>query len=93
MVRPLANTRPRPNAPLPFDGARLDAGAAVIDILMKNQPTPLMRACHARGITAHPGFEMLVQRVPEYLAFFGFDPIAKAVQADPTNVRALFAAP
>ena len=76
----------------PFDPARLDAEATVIDILMKNQPTPLLRACQARGITAFPGFEMLVQQVPEYLSFFGFDTIARAVQADPSDVRALFAA-
>lgn len=76
--------------PLPFDVTRLDAGAAVVDILMKNQPTPLVRACHARGIIAHPGFEMLVQQVPEYLSFFGFDHIAQTVQADPAGVRALF---
>lgn len=79
----------KPDDPLPFDVARLDAGAAVVDILMKNQPTPLLRACHARGITAHPGFEMLVQQMPEYLSFFGFDAIAKAVQADASDVRAL----
>ena len=78
--------------PLPFDVTRLDAGTAVVDILMKNQPTPLLRACHARGITAYPGFEMMVQQVPEYLAFFGFDNIAKAVQADASDVRALFGA-
>lgn len=78
--------------PLPFDVARLDAGSVVVDILMKNQPTPLLRACHARGVTAHPGFEMMVQQVPEYLAFFGFDDIARAVQADPSEVRALFTA-
>lgn len=78
--------------PMPFDVARLDPGAAVVDILMKNQPTPLLRACRARGITAHPGFEMMVQQVPEYLSFFGFDAIAKAVQADPSDVRALFEA-
>ena len=77
---------------MPFDVARLDPGAAVVDILMKNQPTPLLRACRARGITAHPGFEMMVQQVPEYLSFFGFDAIAKAVQADPSDVRALFEA-
>lgn len=78
--------------PLPFDVARLDADTAVVDILMKNQPTPLLRACHARGIVAHPGFEMMVQQVPEYLSFFGYDDIARAVQADPSDVRALFAA-
>jgi len=83
----------KPGDPLPFDVARVDAGAAVIDILMKNQPTPLLRACHARGITAHPGFEMMVQQVPEYLSFFGFDAIARAVQADASDVRALLAAP
>jgi shikimate dehydrogenase len=35
---------------------------------------------------------MMVQQVPEYLSFFGFDAIAKAVQADPSDVRALFEA-
>jgi len=78
--------------PLPFDVDRLDAGSSVVDILMKNQPTPLLRACHAHGVVAHPGFEMMVQQVPEYLSFFGYDDIAQAVQADPSDVRALFAA-
>jgi len=82
----------KPDDPLPFDPARLDAGTVVVDILMKNQPTPLLRACKARGITAHAGFEMLVQQVPEYLSFFGFPAIAQAVQADPSDVRALFQA-
>jgi shikimate dehydrogenase len=76
--------------PLPFDPAQLDRDAVVVDILMKNQPTPLLRACHARGIVAHPGFEMLVQQVPEYLRFFGFDSIAQAVQADASGLRAIF---
>jgi shikimate dehydrogenase len=76
--------------PLPFDVARLDANTAVVDILMKNQPTPLLQACHARHIVAHPGFEMMVQQVPEYLSFFGYDDIARAVQADPSDVRKLF---
>ena len=76
--------------PPPFDTARLHAGAAVVDIVMKNQPTALLRACHARGITAHPGFEMLVQQVPEYLSFFGYDNIARAVTADASELRALF---
>jgi shikimate dehydrogenase len=76
--------------PLPFEVAHIDSGAVVVDILMKNQPTPLLRACHARGLVAHPGFEMLVQQVPEYLRFFGYDDIACAVQADPSTVRSLF---
>ena len=40
----------KPDDPLPFDAARLHAGAAVVDIMMKNQPTALLRACQARGI-------------------------------------------
>jgi shikimate dehydrogenase len=79
----------QPGDPLPFDVSRLDAQTAVVDILMKNQPTPLLRACHARGIGAYPGYEMLVQQIPEYLSFFGYDDIAQAVQADASDVRAL----
>lgn len=78
--------------PPPFDPARLHAGAAVVDIVMKNQPTALLRACHARGIPAHPGFEMLVQQVPEYLSFFGYDTMARSVAADASELRALFEA-
>jgi len=81
----------KPGDTLPFDAGRIEPGAAVIDILMKNQPTPLLRACHARGITAHPGYEMLVQQMPEYLSFFGYDELARTVQADPSEVRALLA--
>lgn len=75
--------------PLPFDVQRVEAGAAVVDILMKNQPTPLLRACTARGLTVHPGFEMMVQQMPEYLRFFGFDELAHAMRADASDVRAL----
>ena len=78
--------------PPPFPAARLHAGAAVVDIVMQNQPTALLRACQARGITAHPGFEMLVQQVPEYLSFFGYQNIARAVAADARELRALFGA-
>jgi shikimate dehydrogenase len=74
---------------LPFDVSRLDAGAAVVDILMTRQPTPLLQACAARGITAHPGYEMLVQQAPEYLNFMGLPHVARSVQEDPSEVRAL----
>ena len=47
---------------------------------MKNQPTPLLQACATRGVAAHPGFEMLLQQVPEYLHFFGLHTLAQAVQ-------------
>lgn len=79
----------QPGDPLPFDVARVDPGGVVVDILMKNQPTPLLRACRARGITAHPGYEMMLQQVPEYLRFFGYESIAQAVEADPQAIRPL----
>ncbi len=75
--------------PLPFDVSRLDATAEVVDILMKNQPTPLLRACAARSISAHPGFEMMLQQMPDYLSFFGLHELAQAVQDDPAELRAL----
>jgi shikimate dehydrogenase len=78
-----------PSDPLPFDPSRIDPGARVVDILMKSEGTPLLRACAARGVEAHPGFEMLVQQVPDYLAFFGLADAACAVSADLTVVRSL----
>lgn len=77
----------RADDPLPFDVARLDPGARVIDILMKHRPTPLLRACAERGIEAHPGFEMLVQQVPDYLDFFGMQDSARVLRADLSDVR------
>jgi shikimate dehydrogenase len=74
---------------MPFDPTRVDAGAAVVDIIMSRQPTPLLRACRERGIRAEAGFEMLVQQVPEYLRYFGFDAVADAVQTDLSEVRGL----
>jgi shikimate dehydrogenase len=74
---------------LPCDVRRMDAGTAVIDILMKNQPTPFVRAARARGFTAHPGFEMLIQQAPHYLEFFGHKAAADAVRRDATFIREL----
>ncbi len=79
----------KPEDPLPFDPARVDAGAAVVDIIMTREPTPLLRACRARGLRAEAGFEMLVQQVPEYLRFMGLPDAAAMLQADLSEVRAL----
>jgi shikimate dehydrogenase len=79
----------KPGDALPFDPARVDEQATVVDIIMSKQPTPLLTACRARGLRAEAGFEMLVQQIPEYLRFFGFDAIANTVQADLGEVRAL----
>lgn len=79
----------KPDDPLPFDPARVDAGAAVVDIIMSRQPTPLLQQCRARGLKAEAGFEMLVQQVPEYLRFFGFETLAQTLQSDLGEVRSL----
>lgn len=79
----------KPGDALPFDPARVAAGAAVVDIIMTPEPTPLLRACRARGLKAEAGFEMLVQQVPEYLRFFGFDAIGQALQSNLDVVRSM----
>lgn len=79
----------KPDDAMPFDPARVDRGAAVVDIIMTREPNALLRACRERGVRAEPGFEMLVQQVPEYLRFFGFDSIAQTLQADLGGVRKL----
>lgn len=56
---------------------------------MSREPTPLLRECRARGLKAEAGFEMLVQQVPEYLRFFGFDAITQSLQSNLDEVRAM----
>ena len=68
--------------PLPVDVGAIRAGAVVCDILMKNQPTPLLRAARSRGLIAEPGFDMLIQQTPLYLEFFGYPELAKSVRSD-----------
>lgn len=75
--------------PMPVDVSRLDVDCTVVDILMTDRPTPLLQACRARGIDAHPGLEMLVQQVPDYLDFFGLHDVAQSVRGDLSEPRAL----
>jgi shikimate dehydrogenase len=79
----------KPGDTMPFDPHRVDAHAAVVDIIMSAQPTPVLAACRARGIQAEPGFEMLVQQVPEYLRFFGYESVAQELQTNLGSVRVL----
>lgn len=70
--------------PLPMNPTLIDRQATVVDILMKDRPTALERACMERGIAVFPGHEMLVQQVPDYLEFFGYCEQAQALrQGDP----------
>jgi len=73
--------------PLPCDVARLEPHAALVDIVMKNYPTPVVRAARARGLHAEPGFEMLIQQAHLYLDFFGFHDIAAVLRQDTATIR------
>lgn len=73
--------------PLPCDVTRLEPPAALVDIVMKNQPTPVVRAARARGLQAQPGFEMLIQQAHLYLDFFGFGDVAVSLRQDADVIR------
>ena len=75
--------------PLPCDVSRMEPHTALVDILMKNQPTPFVRAARQRGLVAHPGFEMMIQQTHLYLDFFGFTQAAARVRSDSDFVREL----
>ncbi|RZL87141.1 MAG: shikimate dehydrogenase [Variovorax sp.] len=74
---------------VPVDVARMDAHAALFDILLRGQPTPLVRAARARGLNAQAGFEMLIQQMPYYLDYFGHKEAANAVRHDARFLREL----
>jgi shikimate dehydrogenase len=73
--------------PMPCDVSRLEPDAALLDIVMKNQPTPLVRAARARGLNAQPGFEMMIQQTHLDLEFFGYSDAAQMVRHDATFLR------
>ena len=75
--------------PLPVPPERLDRSAQVCDILMKNQPTPLLRAAMARGNAVQPGFDMLILQTPFFFDFFGFPEAGNMLRHDDSVVRKL----
>ncbi|VXC90669.1 Shikimate dehydrogenase [Burkholderia sp. 8Y] len=78
-----------PDDLLPVPVHRLNVDAFVYDILMKGQPTPLLRAVGQRGIRGVPGFDMLVQQAGLYLNFFGFPELANVVAEEEAALRQL----
>ena len=58
--------------PLPFDVARIDAGAMVGEVVMKTEYTPLLQAALAKGCGVQVGTDMLFEMIPAYLEFFGY---------------------
>ncbi len=77
----------QPDDALPCDVQRLEPHAAVMDIVMKHQPSRWVRAARARGLQAQPGFEMLIQQTAPYLDFFGLHPAAELVRSDASFLR------
>lgn len=77
----------KPGDPMPCDVDRLEPHAALVDIVMKNQPTPVVRAARSRGLHAQPGFEMMIQQAHLYLDFFGHAEAAAEVRRDATALR------
>ncbi|MEX3960492.1 shikimate dehydrogenase [Trinickia sp. EG282A] len=75
--------------PLPVPPDRLEAGAQVCDILMKNQPTPLLRTAMARGNVVLPGFDMLILQSPLFLDYFGLPQAAELLRQDDSFARDL----
>jgi len=57
---------------LPVDPARINEGAFVGEVVMREEHTPLLRAAMARGCTVQVGTDMLFEMIPAYLEFFGF---------------------
>ncbi|AVS72982.1 shikimate dehydrogenase family protein [Paracidovorax cattleyae] len=77
----------------PVDVQRMEPHAALFDILLRNQPTPLVRAARARGLHAQAGFEMLIQQMPHYFRYFGHAGVAEALCEDADFLRALIYPP
>ncbi|RQR70518.1 MULTISPECIES: shikimate dehydrogenase [unclassified Burkholderia] len=79
----------KPTDPLPVPPDRLSSGAQVCDILMKNQPTPLLQAAMSRGNTVLPGFDMLILQTPLFLEYFGVPEAAGLLRRDDSIARDL----
>lgn len=78
-----------PGDAMPCDVSRMESHAALFDILLRGQPTALVRAARARGLNAQAGFEMLVQQIPCYLDYFGYRDAAREVRKDSSFLREL----
>lgn len=55
---------------LPLDVTRLQPSTWVAEVVMRPQPTPLLRAARLAGCPTVEGTEMLYEQIPAYLSFF-----------------------
>ena len=63
-----------PGDPLPVDPGTLDASMVVVDVVMKPEMTPLLRAAAAIGCRIQPGRHMLEGQADAVASFFGLPP-------------------
>lgn len=77
--------------PLPVPVELISEDTFVYDILMKGQPTPLLRSARERGLSGEPGYDMLVQQTALYLDYFGFPHIARLSVDEQAMQRRLLA--
>ena len=69
--------------PLPLDPAGLSPTSFVGEVVLRPDPTPLLRAALARGCQVQRGEDMLFEQIPAYLAWFGLG------SATPAQLRAV----
>jgi shikimate dehydrogenase len=62
----------RATDPLPFDPARLDLAALVVDVVISPGLTPLLEAARERGCFVQPGTVMTDHMIAAMAEFFGF---------------------
>ncbi|MFV0457940.1 MAG: shikimate dehydrogenase family protein [Actinomycetales bacterium] len=60
-----------PGDPMPVDTDRIERGAFVGEVVMKQAITPFLQAALDRGCTVQVGTDMLFAQIPSYLSYFG----------------------
>jgi shikimate dehydrogenase len=63
-----------PSDPLPVDPATIAPSVLVVEVIMKPDVTPLLKAAEARGCRVIPGRHMLDGQVAAVASFFGMPP-------------------
>ena len=69
--------------PMPMSVARIAPETFVGEVVMKKSMTVFLQAAQARGCLFQIGTDMLFERIPAYVAFFGFP------STMPDNLRAV----
>lgn len=73
--------------PLPLDVTRIEPGAFVGEVVMKQEITPFLRAAMEKGCRTQIGTDMLFEQIPAYLEFFGFPTTTADELRDVARIR------